>query len=622
MTEAGEPANLRMTITRRGHEAASLAAAIWASRWGRRGLVAAGFLLIAYAAFWLAFARDLPDAKALLKYEPPLPTNIRAVDGSPVYAYARERRVQLSYDEFPPMLVKAYLAAEDKNFFSHGGVDYFGVARAVVNNIGGARQQGASTITQQVAKNLLIGNERSYSRKVKEALLAYRIEAALSKKQILELYLNQIPLGRNSFGVQSASLAYFDKDAKDLTLPEMAFLAILPKEPEIYGRAKFAGKAIDRRDYVLNEMLKNGFVDRAQYDAAMAAPLGLQPRIAPREDVGGYFTEEVRRTLIDQFGEAAEDGPYSIYAGGLWVRTSLDPKLQEYAQSALRDGLLRFDRGRGWTGPVGKIDVAGNWQLAFSSKNIGIAYKDWRTAVVLAKEGGVARLGFADGSQGAMPAYAAATPRKGGGAAFGWLAPGDVIVVAPEGSQWALRNVPEVSGGMVVQNPHTGQILAMQGGFDARLGSFNRATQALRQPGSSFKPFVYAAALDNGMTPASIIVDGPFCVLSGRAAGAEVFPQLRGCERRRATDDALGRRTVSKSDDGARGEPDRHGQGREDGRHSRHQRSGQALSRRAGGGAGGRGHDGRAHGECLFDPRLERTRHDADADRLRSGSSR
>ena len=530
MTDAAEPENLRITLTRRGSAAAEFVRRVWANRWGRRGLIGVGFLLLAYVAFWFAFARDLPDASQLLKYEPPLPTNIRSVDGDPVYSYARERRVELSYDEFPPLLVRAYLAAEDRTFFSHGGVDYPGVIRAVFTNLTrSGRPVGASTITQQVAKNLLIGNEVSYSRKVREALLAYRIEAALTKKQILELYLNQIALGRNSFGVQSAALAYFDKDAKDLTLPEMAFLAILPKAPETYGRAKFADKAMERRNWVLGEMLRNNFIDQAQHDAAVATPLGLQPRIAVKDDViGGYFTEEVRRELIGRFGETAKDGPYSIYSGGLWVRTSLDPRLQGYAETALREGLLRFDRGRGWSGPSGKVDVTGNWQQAFAAANIGVAYKDWRTAVVLAKATDAARIGFVDGSEGLLPSWAASTPRKGGGAAFNWLNPGDIIVVAPDSGNWSLRSVPEISGGMVVQNPHTGQVLAMQGGFDARLGSFNRATQALRQPGSSFKPFVYASALDNGMTPASIIVDGPFCVYQGAALGRKCFRNFGG----------------------------------------------------------------------------------------------
>ncbi len=528
MNDAVEPANLRLRLTRSGGAFTDLARRIWDNRLGRWSLVAVGFLLLAYVAFWFAVARNLPDASALLKYEPPLPTNIRSVDGTPVYSYARERRVQLAYDEFPPMLVKAYLAAEDKNFFSHGGVDYFGLAGAVFDYVGkigsGQRARGGSTITQQVAKNLLVGNEYSVNRKLKEAILAYRIEAVLSKKQILELYLNQIALGRNAYGVQSASRAYFDKDVGELTLPEMAYLAILPKGPSNYRPERFYDRAMARRNWVLGQMLSNGFIDQAQHDAAVATPLGTVDRVALKDQVaGGYFTEEVRRQLIQKFGETAKDGPNSVYSGGLWVRTSLDPRAQNYAETALREGLLRFDHGRGWSGPIAKIDISHNWQQAFAARNIGVDYQDWRTAVVLAKGGGVATLGFVEGAEGRLPAYAASTPRKGGGAAFDWLQPGDVIVVAPEGGNWALRNIPEVSGGMVVQNPHTGQILAMQGGFDARLGSFNRATQALRQPGSSFKPFVYASALDHGMTPASIIVDGPFCVYQGARLGRKCF---------------------------------------------------------------------------------------------------
>ena len=531
MTDVPDPpAPVRMTLTRRGSTAMGLGRRLWSSRFGRWSLVAAVFVVVAYGAFWFAFARNLPDASALLKYEPPLPTNIRAVDGTPVYSYARERRVQLAYAEFPPLLVKAYLSAEDKTFFTHGGVDYAGVIRAVLTNLTrSGRPLGASTITQQVAKNLLIGNEFSYSRKVKEALLAFRIESALTKQQILELYLNQIALGRNTFGVQSAARAYFAKDVGELTLPEMAYLAILPKGPSNYRPERYYDRAMIRRNWVLGEMLKNGFIDQARHDAAVATPLGTIAKVAVKDEVvGGYFTEEVRRQLIAKFGETTDDGPYSVYAGGLWVRTSLDPRLQGHAETALREGLLRFDHGRGWSGPVGKVDVTGNWQQAFANANIGVAYRDWRTAVVLAKAANAVRLGFVDGSEGAMPAWAASMPRHGGGAAFSWLTVGDVIAVAPDQGGWALRSVPEISGGMVVQNPHTGQVLAMQGGFDARLGSFNRATQALRQPGSSFKPFVYAAALDHGMTPASIIVDGPFCVYQSARLGRKCFRNFGG----------------------------------------------------------------------------------------------
>jgi penicillin-binding protein 1A len=530
MTDVAEPESLRLTLTRRSNAAVDFTRRVWGSRWGRRSVIAAGVLAVLYIVLWAAFLRGLPDARTLLRYEPPLPTNLRGIDGTPVYSYARERRVQLSFPEYPKLLVGAYLSAEDKNFFTHGGIDYLGLVRAVGQGVlNQETPKGTSTITQQVAKNLLIGNEVSYARKLKEAVLAWRIEAALSKEQILELYLNQIALGRNAFGVQSAARAYFGKDVGELALPEMAYLAILPKGPSNYRPERFYDRAIQRRNWVLGQMQENGYIDQAQHDSAVASPLGTITRVAAaRDDVGGYFTEEVRRQLIDKFGATASDGPYSVYAGGLWVRSSIDTRLQGYAETALREGLLRFDPGRGWSGPSGKIDVSGNWAQAFAAANIGVAYKDWRTAVVLAKGDGAARIGFPDGSEGRLPSYAASTPRKGGGAAFNWLNPGDVIVVAPEGGDWSLRSIPEISGGMVVQNPHTGQIVAMQGGFDARLGSFNRATQALRQPGSSFKPFVYASALDHGMTPASIIVDGPFCVYQGARFGRKCFRNFGG----------------------------------------------------------------------------------------------
>jgi penicillin-binding protein 1A len=502
----------------------------WSKRWFKFAAIVVGFILLLWLIIWLAFARNLPDARQLLAYEPPLPTNVRAFDGTPVHSYARERRVELAFNEYPKQLVDAFRAAEDKTFFEHGGVDYPGIIRALFTNLTrSGRKVGASTITQQVAKNLLIGNEASYTRKVKEAILAYRIEAVLSKEQILELYLNQIALGRNSFGVQAASRAYFDKDLNELNLAEMAFLAILPKAPETYSRAKFADRALERRNWAIGEMLKNGFITSAQHDAAVATPLQLIDRAQPKdESAGDYFMEEVRRQLIGKFGETAKDGPYSIYSGGLWVRTSLHPEMQTYMQDALREGLLRFDRGRGWSGPIGKINIADNWQQSFAAANIGLGYKDWRAAVVLSKVEGSAQIGFVDGSTGTLPSYAAQSPRRGGGAAFGWLNPGDVIAVSPEGNVWALRSVPEISGGMVAENPHTGQVLAMQGGFDARIQSFNRATQALRQPGSTFKPIAYAAALDHGMTPASIIVDGPFCVYQGPTLGQKCFRNFGG----------------------------------------------------------------------------------------------
>jgi penicillin-binding protein 1A len=524
--EVPEAESLRLRMTRD----LGWVARAWSNRWVRVAAILFGFFMLAWLILWITVIRGLPDARQLLAYEPPLPTNVRAYDGTPIHSYARERRVELAYDEYPQMLVHAYMSAEDKTFFSHGGVDYLGVINAVFTNLTrSGRPIGASTITQQVAKNLLIGNEVSYSRKLKEAILAYRIEAALTKPQIMELYLNQIALGRNAFGVQAAARAYFNKDVGELGLPEMAYLAILPKGPSNYRPERFYDRAIERRNWVLGEMEDNGYITVAQRDAARAAPLGtVQRAVARDERVGDYFMEEVRRELIAKFGEAAKDGPFSVYSGGLWVRSSLDPKLQGYARDALREGLLRFDRGRGWSGPVGKVDVSANWQQTFAGANINISYKDWRTAVVLSKSEGTAQIGFADGSQGTLSAYAAQQVKRGGGTAFASLNPGDVIVVSAEGSGYTLHGVPEVSGGMVVENPHTGQVLAMQGGFDAGLQSFNRATQALRQPGSTFKPFVYASALDHGMTPASIIIDGPFCVYQGPRLGQKCFRNFGG----------------------------------------------------------------------------------------------
>ena len=489
--------------------------AITMRRWARRLAIVLLILVLMYGALWVFVIRTLPSADKLLTYQPPLPTMVRGADGEIVSSYARERRVQLRYVDFPQPLIGAFLSAEDKSFFSHHGVDVTGLAGAVVDYATkygtGSRARGGSTITQQVAKNLLIGNEYSVTRKLKEMLLAMRIESVLTKQQILELYLNEIPLGRQSFGVQAASRAYFDKDVGDLKLHEAAFLAILPKAPETYGRAKFADKAMARRNWVLDQMVKNGYVGRAEADSEKAQPLGLvQRRPDNYTSDAGYFLEEVRRQLIDKFGENADDGTNSVYAGGLWVRTSLDTRLQSAAQDALRAGLLRYAAGHGWHGPIATVDPA-HWQGELIGSNISIRYLDWRVGVIIERSGSAGQIGFADGQTGRVFGLADA------------IKPGDVVAVAPNGADWALRILPEVSGGMVVQDPENGRVLAMQGGFDAHLGSFNRATQANRQPGSAIKPFVYATALDNGMTPASIVLDGTFCVYQGAALGQKCF---------------------------------------------------------------------------------------------------
>ncbi len=506
------------------------------ARWRRRrfrwSFYAALIAIVGAALFWLAFVRDLPSVDALRAYEPPMPTNVRQVDGTPIHSYARERRVELSYDEYPPLMVRAFLAAEDRTFFEHGGLDYPGLVRAAwVGLTSGKTPRGTSTITQQVVKNVLLTNEVSYVRKLKEAILAKRIEGALTKQQILEIYLNTIALGRNAFGVEAASHAYFDKELKELTLPQFAYLAILPKGPSNYDPVRHPDRALARRNWVLGEMLRNEFITQAQHDAAIAAPLGTAPRQAPRfERAGGYFVEEVRRQLIDKFGETAAAGPYSVYSGGLWVRTSFDPALQRDAQEALRDGLMRYDGGRGWTGPLGHVEISGdNWRGPLVNTNIGLDYRDWQAAIVTAVGEDRALLGFADGSTGTLARGDAQMPVRGvGGTTFNALKTGDVIAVAPigdpvDGGAWSLRSPPKVSGGFVVEQPGTGRVLAMQGGFESRVQAFNRATQAQRQPGSTIKPIVYSAALENGMTPASIIVDGPFCVEQGARLGTKCF---------------------------------------------------------------------------------------------------
>lgn len=530
MTEAA-PENFSYKLKR---EASGLLATItpwWQKRWVRLIAYLATLGVVGLLLINLIFGYNLPSAQTLLSYEPPLPTNVRGYDGTLIHSYARERRVQLSFDEYPRPLINAFLAAEDRTFFEHGGLDYPGIAGAVFDyatKLGsGRRAKGGSTITQQVAKNLLLSNEYSVTRKVREAILATRIESVLTKQQIMELYLNQIPLGRNSFGVQAAARAYFDKDVDQLDLPEMAFLAILPKAPETYGRAKNADRAIERRNFVLAQMQRNGFINETEMRTAQAAPLGLKAIAGRRFDpVGGYFIEEVRRELIGKFGESDEGGENkdSVYAGGLWVRTSLNPAIQEYTTDALRAGLLRYDRGKGWHGPIKKIEPGDNWRGQLVAANLSTDYSDWRIAAVVSKEGGTATIGFSDGTTASLPSALATMPKRGTNqTAFQAMKPGDIIAVAPQGGSWALRNIPEISGGMVVQNPHTGQVLAMQGGFDSRIQSYNRATQAERQPGSTFKPIAYAAALDSGMTPASIIVDGPFCVYQGARLGQKCF---------------------------------------------------------------------------------------------------
>ena len=505
---------------------------VFGRRWVKHLAIVGAILFALFSGVWLYFATGLPSADTLLAYQPPLPTKIRGYNGDPVQSFARERRVNLAYDEIPPVVVRAFISAEDKTFFTHGGIDYTGLLGAVgdyaVKTVtGGGRARGGSTITQQVAKGLLQDSSYNIGRKIREAILAFRLESVLTKQQILELYLNQIFLGRNAYGIQAAARAYFDKDVADLTLPEAAYLAVLPKAPANYDPVRATERALNRRNYVLREMYRNGYISEDQWQSAAATPLGTIRYGAGEHfrDMGGYYMEEVRRELLKRFGETAEDGPNSVYAGGLWVRTSVDPVMQQAAANALREGLADFDGGRGWRDLDKSIDITGDWAALLDRTPVGTGFPDWWKAVILSKDSNSAEIGFANGKTATLPASAASMPKRGGGgSAFSNFRPGMIIIVKDMGDgTYALRSIPQVSGGMLAEEVHTGRILAMQGGFDVVGSAYNRATQANRQPGSAFKPIVYVTGLENGMTPATIEMDAPFCVWQGAGLGNKCF---------------------------------------------------------------------------------------------------
>ncbi|MCX7296959.1 MAG: penicillin-binding protein 1A [Hyphomicrobiales bacterium] len=482
------------------------------------------------------FSKDLPDYSQLQDYEPPVMTRVHAGDGSLVAEYARERRLYVPIQAVPKQVINGFLAAEDKNFYEHGGLDFTGIARAGVNliqNFGsGRRPQGASTITQQVAKNFLLTNEVSYTRKIKEALLALKIERTYSKDKILELYLNEIYLGLGAYGIAAASLVYFDKAVNELNVQEIGYLASLPKAPNNYHPYRFRERALERRNWVIDRMAEAGFVKAADADKAKRTGLGVvQKQTAQQHTFAAeYFAEEVRRELYERYGEK------KLYEGGLSVRTTLDPKMQLIARKSLIDGLVKYDEAHGWRGAVKQIDISGDWGVKLAEVKALNDVSPWRLSVILEVSDQSARIGLQPGRDptgyvgkdrdiGILPLDGVKWARVSGKAPTKVgqvLNPGDVVYVeaAEKGAgQYRLRQVPEISGGMVVQDPWTGRVLAMVGGFSYDQSQFNRATQALRQPGSSFKPIVYAAALDNGYTPSSLVLDAPIELDQGAGLG-------------------------------------------------------------------------------------------------------
>jgi penicillin-binding protein 1A len=481
------------------------------------------------------FGRDLPDYKQLAVYEPPLMTRVHAADGRLMYEYAREPRLFVPIAATPQVVINAFLSAEDKNFYSHSGIDVLGVARAILTNlrnIGNARRLvGASTITQQVAKNFLLSNEVTIDRKVKEAILAFRIEHAFDKDRILELYLNQIYLGRASYGIAAAALNYFNKSLDELTLAQVAYLAALPKAPNNYHPVTRIEAAIARRNWVLSRMEQDKYISSRQAYLAKESPLEVYDREATEFIDADYFTEEVRRQLYSMFGEKA------LYEGGLSVRTTLNPRLQRIARRSLRQGLEGYDRRHGWRGPLAHVDPGPSWDEALSQVPRPAALGTWQMAVVLDLSPTEATIGIDGGGAGVIPVSELKWARawvKGEKLGPRIKRPSDVLeagdVVAVEavtlkdppgtrGRTFALRQIPDIEGAIVVMDPHTGRLLAMVGGYDFEDSQFNRAIQAWRQPGSAFKPFVYTAALDDGFTPSSLILDEPFVIDQGPGLG-------------------------------------------------------------------------------------------------------
>lgn len=490
-----------------------------AERWlvmaglGLLGAIALAGLVVAVYAAWLF--HDLPDASELADYRPPTATRVYAGDGTLIGEFSDERRIYVPYEQIPLPVVQAFLAAEDRSFFSHGGIDVSGIGRAMFKNlynvVAGRRLEGGSTITQQVAKNVLLTSESSLNRKLKEAILASRLEATLTKEQILELYLNEIFLGYRSFGVAAAAYNYFGKSLNQLTPDEAAFLAALPKGPNNYHPKRHPGAAQGRRDWVLREMGQNGWLTPAELTAALARPLTTQdaPKRAQYADAD-FFVEEARRQALANptFGN-------ELRSGGFYMRTTLDPVLQTAAREALMNGLENYDRRHGWRGPWGTTDFAEGWQATALRGTRPPERRAWVPAAIESVSGNTVVIRTArDDRRGSLVAADAAWAN-----ANRQLRRGDLIFVEPRGGQFALKQVPAVNGALVAMDPQTGRVLAMVGGYSYALSSFNRATQANRQPGSAFKPIVYATALEGDFTPASIILDAPISFAGGANGG-------------------------------------------------------------------------------------------------------
>ncbi len=481
---------------------------------------------------WLHYSEGLPDYYQLASYDPPVVSRVYAGDGRLLAEYAVENRVFVPITAIPKRVINAFLSAEDKSFYTHPGIDVPSMLKAAwVNLLNYGRDRrpiGASTITQQVTKNFLLSNEVSYGRKVKEAILALRIEKAFSKDRILELYLNQIYLGSGNYGVAAASINYFNKSLNELTIGEAAYLASLPKAPNNYNIKRNREAALDRRNWVIDRMQENGAITGEEATAAKAEPLEQRARAETEHITADYFAEEVRRELAQRFGED------SLYKKGLTVRSTVNPDLQADADNALRKGLTSYDRTRGYRGPLQHVELTDTWKDELAKLPPMPWLYQWQQAMVLSADKEGAKIGLKDGSEAAIPLAELTWARKqmpdfsrGPAIKSGddVLKPGDIVAVEAvekdkdgkdyPANTYGLRQVPEVSGAFVAMDPHTGRVLAMSGGWNYQQSEFNRATQAMRQPGSSFKPIVYLAALESGFTPSTVILDAPMVIDQG-----------------------------------------------------------------------------------------------------------
>ena len=466
-------------------------------------------LLFTFSTLWY-FSSDLPDYKILSNYKPPISSRVHSGEGQLIAEYALQKRLFIPYDSIPKKVIYSFLSAEDKNFFSHPGVDAKSITRATIKNLKNIystkRLEGASTITQQVAKNFLLTNEVSVKRKIKEAILAFRIERAYSKERIMELYLNQIYLGEGTYGVAAASLEYFDKSVRDLEYDEAALLAALPRAPSKYNPYKSQKKAKVRRDFVLRNLYENSYISKTEYEKLKNKKIKTKKRKIELLEEANYYTEEVRRIVSDTYGYD------DLYKGGLSIRTPLNSHYQVKSLQSLRDGLEEYDRRHGWRGPLTNINKK-DWL-----KNIDELMVDeslnWKLAKVTDVNKLTVKIETEDKEKGYINFKDASWTRKKGFDDF--LNLNDIIYVKKiKKNKWSLKQLPKINGAIVVMDPFTGRVLAMAGGFSFKLSEFNRATQAERQPGSAFKPFVYAAALENGFTPSTLVLDAPFVIDQG-----------------------------------------------------------------------------------------------------------